>query len=379
MNPQNIEKFLDEAAAMEAEDAKKAGMIGYMARVLTQATLPHRAVAENRFIRRNGAFELSITALGSAGLPFGSIPRLLLSWMTTEAVRTRSPLLELGPSLSQFMTQLGLAVQGGERGDITRFRDQTLRLFSSAISCKYLDDGIAVGRNFTIAQKFALWWDPQQLAQGTLWKSNVALGTDFFEEIIKQPVPIDMRALQALKRSPLALDTYCWLTHRLSYLRKPTEIPWPALQMQFGANYADSQKGLRDFKRAFLRQLLAVHVCYPQANIEEGPVGLILKPSPPHVPLNPVNQALTSKRRNAASVADCWPVQANSPLLEDAPPPPILRPETYEKAKRVAPGFDVHALEQYWREWCLNKPVPKNPDSAFIGFCRRKAQPKTAR
>ena len=69
------------------------------------------------------------------------------------------------------------------------------------------------------------------------WKSTVTLSTDFFEGIVQNPVPVDMRALKALKRSPMALDIYCWLTYRLSYLRKPTEIPWSALQMQFGAEY----------------------------------------------------------------------------------------------------------------------------------------------
>ena len=375
MNRENIEKFLEEAAAIEAEDAKKAGTIGYMARVLTQATLPHREAEGNQFIRRNGAFELSITALGASGLPFGSIPRLLLSWMTTEAVRTRSPLLELGPSLSQFMTQLGLAVQGGKRGDITRFRNQTMRLFSSAISCRYLDDEMALGESFAIARRFALWWDPKRPEQGTLWKSTVTLSTDFFDEIVKRPVPIDMRALHILKQSPLALDIYCWLTHRLSYLSKETVIPWQALQWQFGADYAGNPQGLRDFKRAFLRQLRVVHACYPQAKIEDGASGLTLKPSAPHVPMNPAVQALTSKRRNVARLADDPLEQAMRPLIEGTPLPFALRPETYEKAKQAAPGFDVYALEQHWLEWIAKKSEkPKNPDGAFIGFCRAKAK-----
>lgn len=52
-----------------------------------------------------------------------------------------------------------------------------------------------------------------------------------------------------------------------------------------------------------------------------------------------------------------------------------LKPDTYEKARAAAPGFDIHALEQQWREWVTKKRVPpKRPDSAFIGFCRRKHQ-----
>ena len=45
-----------------------------------------------------------------------------------------------------------------------------------------------------------------------------------------------------------------------------------------------------------------------------------------------------------------------------------LSPDTYHEARRAAPGWDVYQLEREWREW-LKKP-PRNPDGAFIGFCR---------
>ena len=47
-----------------------------------------------------------------------------------------------------------------------------------------------------------------------------------------------------------------------------------------------------------------------------------------------------------------------------------LSPETYDEAKLVAPGWDVHLLEQQWREWM--KEPPRNPDAAFLGFCRKR-------
>jgi plasmid replication initiation protein len=52
----------------------------------------------------------------------------------------------------------------------------------------------------------------------------------------------------------------------------------------------------------------------------------------------------------------------------------LLKPETYEKAKVAAPGWDIHALEQQWRDWIAKKKEPpKRPDSAFMAFCRKKA------
>lgn len=48
----------------------------------------------------------------------------------------------------------------------------------------------------------------------------------------------------------------------------------------------------------------------------------------------------------------------------------FLKPETFEKARAAAPGWDIHALEQQWREWMSKKKEPpRRPDSAFIAFC----------
>ena len=87
------------------------------------------------------------------------------------------------------------------------------------------------------------------------WKSKVTLGTEFFNEIIQKPVPVDMLALRLLKRSPIALDIYFWLTYRMFYLHRDTVIPWPLLQMQFGADYPQDALGLRHFKSKFLARL----------------------------------------------------------------------------------------------------------------------------
>ena len=46
-----------------------------------------------------------------------------------------------------------------------------------------------------------------------------------------------------------------------------------------------------------------------------------------------------------------------------------LSADVYEKAREVAPSWDVHFLEQEWRMW-IDEP-PQHPDAAFIGFCRK--------
>ena len=79
--------------------------------------------------RTNGNLTLSITSdydpqTGKlVGYPFGSIPRLLMFWLTTEALRTGSPRLELGKTYGNFLRDLGLDPNtgGGKRGDAHPF------------------------------------------------------------------------------------------------------------------------------------------------------------------------------------------------------------------------------------------------------------------
>ena len=71
-----------------------------------------------------------MTATGNHKLPFGNLPRLLLAWVCTEAVRTQSRELVLGSSLSEFMRKLDLHTSGGSsRGDRARLRNQNEAVF----------------------------------------------------------------------------------------------------------------------------------------------------------------------------------------------------------------------------------------------------------
>lgn len=283
MNQKNINKFIDKAIAIEYEEARQAGTIGYMARALVQATLPHSKINTHVFKRKNGLFKLTMLADPDIGLPYGSIPRLILSWITTEAVKTQQREIVLGNTLSSFMSELGLVPYGGRWGSITMLKDQMKRLFSAAISCTYDDSKSWKIQNVTPIEKANLWWDPKQPNQSTLWESSVTLSDNFFNEIINHPIPIDMRALKALKKSPMAIDIYCWLTHRMSYLKNKTEIPWELLQMQFGAGYANNPAGKRNFKKNFIGQLKKVNVIYPEATEDVTENCLILLPSKSHI------------------------------------------------------------------------------------------------
>ena len=283
MKIENIDKLLASALAIEEQDAFSSGAIGYMARALTQATIPHRDPGSPQYMRQNGNLRLVITDVSGVGLPYGSIPRLVLAWMTTEAVRTKSAHIELGPSLQSFLDQMGLNRNGGKRGDITRLRDQMKRLFSAAVSWGSIGEDHDVLKRMLVSEESELWWNPKMLGQDSLWQSYVLLSPRFFEAVTDSPVPLDMRALRALKSSPLALDLYAWSTYRMSYLKRRTDIPWKALQLQFGVDYADTPQGRQGFKRKFIQALAKVHAVYPQLRLEVEQTGVQLIPSSTHV------------------------------------------------------------------------------------------------
>ena len=110
--------------------------LGFMARLLVLCSLP-RSNPGNRskYIRRNGPYTLGMTAGINTKLPYGNIPRLLLAWVCSEAVRTQSPVLSLGKSLSEFMRALGVYDSSGRTQ--TRLRNQMKRLFGCTVSLIY--------------------------------------------------------------------------------------------------------------------------------------------------------------------------------------------------------------------------------------------------
>jgi len=182
--------------------------------------------------------------------------------------------VELGDSLTDFMRQLEMVPTGGRWGSIRRLREQMIRLFSSSIDLHTKDEESFRSVGMRVASQVNLWWKPVQ-PQTDLWTSWVELGEKFYEELRDHSLPIDMRCVKSLRKSPLALDIYTWLTYRFSYLRRPTEVPWEALALQFGSEYQD----MRHFRESFKEALARVLMVYQRARIGEGNYGLQLLPS----------------------------------------------------------------------------------------------------
>lgn len=268
-----------EAWAIEHEEARAVGQLTFLASTLVQCTLPHREPDHSlSYQRSNGLYTLTITAPPGVGIPWGRYPRLLLPWLTTEALRTRSRHIMLGRSLTSFMTDVGVTPAGGRKGTVDRFRDQAMRLFSATVMTHYDQPNEIRAVRYDIAREIRLWWQPNDPQQIPLVGSFVELTGDFYAAVLEHPVPLDRRVLRVLL-APLAIDLYAWLTFRMSYLRQTTTIPWPLLAFQFGSSYSM----VKHFRAEVGRHLVTIIKLYPSLRIQAGRQGLILHPSPTHI------------------------------------------------------------------------------------------------
>ena len=282
--PQALHHFTRFDQVNRLVDASEADPdLGFMARLMALCSLPRTNPGDRlQYKRVNGPYQLYMTAGGGNKLPFGNIPRLLLAWVSTEAVRTQSRELTLGRSLSGFMHKLGIYAQSGGRGGVrTRLRNQMDRLFHCTVQLVFEDERSKASMTSPVASRTELWWDPKRPDEQVLWESKIRLGEDFFNEIISHPVPLDMNTLKALTRSPLGLDLYMWLTYRTFSLQRPLRLSWRQLYRQFGAHpeKAKDKFTVRDFRRKALRELGKIKTAWPDLNYTTARGVLILSPS----------------------------------------------------------------------------------------------------
>ena len=258
--------------------------LGFMARMMALCSLPRTNPGDRlQYKRVNGPYKLVMIAGADCKLPFGNLPRLLLAWVSTEAVRTQSRELVLGRSLAEFMRTLGVYSSGG-RVQI-RLRNQMRRLFSAHVQLVYEDEHGEARVSSSVADRTEFWWNERKPDGPVLWESKIRLGEDFFNEIIQHPVPIDMNTLTALRRCALGLDLYLWLVHRTFALTSPLRLSWPHLYHQFDADpsKAGSHDTVQYFRRKVLRELKKIKLAWPGLNYATAPGVLILHPSTPSI------------------------------------------------------------------------------------------------
>ena len=279
-------RLIDAAANIRADAPKNAQ---FQHSVLCQIGLPRKKIVEKTFERRSGPYSLLLragplwtgTEWAEQPLPYGSRPRIALVHLASEAVRTQNPVIDVGDSLKQFLTRIGIDTSGGARGGYTMFKKQMAALAACEllVGAPHPRGGVETLRTAPI-ERFHAWLSMEQ-DQVAFWPGEVHLSEEFFGSLMNHAVPLDPRALASLTHSSLAFDIYTWLAYRLRGVdkREGVRVSWRQLHGQFGQEYDCPKNFRRKFKGA-LRQVLTV---YPDARIESVEGGLRLRPSPPPV------------------------------------------------------------------------------------------------
>lgn len=286
MLPSADRKVIDTAAAALATESRAMG-ITYAGWCLT--SLPHHALADNEVWRRKGHRVRLIVEPGRLptpgggdklyGVPYGSRARMIMLYLQTRALQTGSPEIELGNSMYEWLTRMGISDGGKQYRDV---REQASRISACNLTFVWNDDGqkatfekdtiIKGGITFAEAER-----DSKQLA---LWTEKVRLSDTFYRALREHPVPVWEPAIKLIANKSMALDLYIWLAYRLHVLAGPTPITWAALYEQFGFSY----QNLKHFKPRLADALTMATAVYPEAKLDLTDQGVTLYPSPPPIP-----------------------------------------------------------------------------------------------
>lgn len=261
--------------------------LGYTSRTLIQSVFPHKRPKPgiNEFVRRSGNLTVSIHAPADPGLPFGIYPRLIKLWIDTEIYRTKNRILNPGKSFSEFLQKVGVNKNSSTARKL--IIEQMERMMGTTIVVRYVteDASGSVGERMGVATRWHLLWHKKNNDQQSLFDNFIEVSEEYFREVMKIHIPIDLEIVRAISRSPLALDIYCWLTARYYRLKHKQLIPWDAFQGQFGTTYGESKA----FRRAVRNEMACIHEVYRDARFELGKEGILLLPSPTSV-LPPARQ-----------------------------------------------------------------------------------------
>jgi len=271
---------IEAAAAILADEESRLG-ITHAGFAMT--SLPHKRITEGLWRREGNRTTLLVESGRSrsgdlVGVPYGSIARLILLYLQTEAVRTNSPEVELGRSMKSWMSRMSLT-SGGKTYQLVA--EQARRI--SACRLTFFTDrenGAEARHNGAFVQDAITFASVIDNDQPTLWQDRVRLDPSFWRSLRDHPVPVREEAIQAIGTRSLAIDVYIWLAYRLHSLTKSTSITWTAVHAQFGAGF----RLVRQIKPTFTEALNLALAVYPEACVDIEKQGLVLHPSPPAVP-----------------------------------------------------------------------------------------------
>lgn len=263
----------------------------FMHSIMCQIGLPHSKVDGFEFERMCGGAGLYIRAgklwdgkkFIQQPIPYGPMPRLVMAYLNTQALRYKNPEIEVGRSASEFLKRLGKDSTGGKNGSYTTFRKQIMALSACSMTLGFTTASSAITYDGKPIQQFEAWLSDTG-DQGALWPGVITFSQEYYQTLAGHAVPLDLRALNALTSSALAMDIYAMLSDRLHRISgRPLVLYWRNLREQFGQEYTGPEAD-KNFKKKFLPALKKALAVYPQAKVKQVTGGILMMPSPPPIP-----------------------------------------------------------------------------------------------
>ena len=269
---------VEAAAAVMAEEVSRFG-ITHAGFAMT--SLPHKRIEEPLWRRQGHRTTLLVESGrtgqgGWIGVPYGSMARLILLYLQTEAIRTSDPEVELGRSMHAWLSRMGIPA-GGKNYKLVG--EQARRISACRLTFLTEIPGAELRQNGAFVQNAITLTAAADERQRALWQDRVRLDDGFWRSLREHPVPVREEAVRAIGTRSLALDVYIWLAYRLHSLSRSTPVAWTALHGQFGAGF----KAVRQLKPTFREALAIALAVYPEAKVGVEAAGVVLHPSPPAV------------------------------------------------------------------------------------------------
>ena len=282
--------LFDRVQAVASEDP----VPSFLHSALCAMSLPVRRPPDDQLpiIRQDGQYTLVITPkavvqrvngqqrLAVLGVPYGSLPRLVLIHIMTEAVRSRSRHVLLGASFTDWMRRMGFrTISYGPRGSATLIREQLDRLLACEWMIRWDHEDSSGTKEFGIREiKLTNEYVGIDTKSGG-FRREIYLTEQFFEHLRKHAVPLNEHAIRQLRESATALDLYTWLAYRLPRVnpKRPATLSWPQLAVHFGNTGTNIRKFRQTVRDAWERQVSGV---YPEARADFDTTVIRLHASP---------------------------------------------------------------------------------------------------
>jgi hypothetical protein len=247
------------AGDLAEQTREEAGELGFMSRLLVMVNLPYRDPGKNckNWHRKNGNVSIDV-ATGyedgiPIGIPYGAYPRLILAYIITQIVKSKSPMIFFGNTFNHFFTMIKLKNGGTTQ---KRVKEQLKRTLSSSFAWTYNTKKRWSRTNIQVSSQSHLWWDEKE--QEDDWSSYVRINLDFFNEVMRNAIPLDLRVLSTLKNSPLGLDLYMFIVWRTFKINEPVYISWESVHQQLGTQHCEIKEFTRECKK-HIRRILAIN------------------------------------------------------------------------------------------------------------------------